>query len=321
MEEDEEMDDAINLDKVSKSLYGKEILKSISFCTKRGDIFGYQGPNGAGKTTTIRVILGLFKPNSGKAWVLGKDVSRDEALSKVGFVLEVDGLYDNLTGIENLDYYCQIYGVPPALAKERIKEMLQLVGLWDRASVKVAAYSKGMRQKLALARAMVHEPELIILDEPTAGVDPTGQMEVRDIILDMAHKWGKTIFLSSHNLDEVQRICNRIALIDKGGIKLYGELEKLRRETGRREVVIETEVTTPEQAEALDGILVELTALPYVKSCHREDRIFYLGLDGRVDISGVVAMFSGKNIGVEEVRKGEVTLEEIYAKAVKGAEQ
>jgi len=314
------MNSVINLERVNKSLGNREILKGISFAVEPGDIFGYLGPNGAGKTTTIRVILGLFKPDSGKASILGEDVSRDEARAKVGFVLEADGLYDNLTGYENLDYYCQIYGVSQAQAKERIEEMLRLVGLSDRASDRVAAYSKGMRQKLALARAMVHEPELLILDEPTAGIDPSGQMEVRQIIRNLAQR-GKTIFLSSHNLDEVQRLCNRIALIDKGEIKLYGELEKLRKEMGRREVVIETGVTTTEQAEVLDGVLVELKALPYVKSCRREARKLYLNLDGRADVSEVVAMLSQKGVGVEEVRKGEITLEEIYAKAVKGGEQ
>ena len=278
------MNPAINLEKVSKNLGNREILKGISFAVEPGDIFGYLGPNGAGKTTTIRVILGLFKPNSGEAYILGKDAADDSAREKVGFVLEADGLYDNLTAYENLDYYCQIYGVPQTQAKERTEEMLELVDLSDRASDKVATYSKGMRQKLALARAMVHEPELLILDE-------------------------------------VQRICNRIALIDKGEIKLYGELEKLRSEMGRREVVIETGVTTIEQAEVLDGILAELTALPYVKSCRREARNLYLNLDGRADVSEVVATLSQKNIGVEEVRKSEVTLEEIYAKAVKGEER
>jgi ABC-2 type transport system ATP-binding protein len=119
----------------------------------------------------------------------------------------------------------------------------------------------------------------------------------------------------------VQRICNRIALIDKGEIKLYGELEKLRREMGRREVVIETGITTTEQAEVLDGVLAELQALPYVKSCRREARKLHLNLAGTADVSEIVAMLSGKNIGVEEIRKGEVTLEEIYAKAVKGGEE
>jgi len=309
----------ITLDNVTKILANRQILKSISFAVEQGDIFGYLGPNGAGKTTTIRVILGLFPPNSGTAYILGKDVRSDDAREKVGFVLEADGLYDNLTAYENLDYYCQIYGVPQSQAKERIKEMLQLVDLWDRESDKVSTYSKGMRQKLALARAMVHEPDLLIFDEPTAGVDPTGQMEVRQIILNLAQR-GKTIFLSSHNLDEVQRICNRIALIDQGEIKLCGELEKLRREMGRREVIIETGITTTEEGGLLDGLLAELEALPYVTSCHREARNLRLQLDRRGDISEIVAMLSRKSISVEEVTKSEISLEEIYAKVTRERE-
>ncbi|MBC7119972.1 MAG: ABC transporter ATP-binding protein [Candidatus Methanosuratus sp.] len=305
------MDSVISLEQVSKNLGDHEILKSISFAVEPGDIFGYLGPNGAGKTTTIKVILGLLKPDSGRAFVMGKDVSEDEARQKVGFVLEADGLYDNLTGYDNLDYYAQIYGVPRAHARSKIKELLERVGLGDRADDKVARYSKGMRQKLALARAMVHDPDLLILDEPTAGVDPSGQIEVREIILDMAHNLGKTIFLSSHNLDEVQRICNRIALIDKGKIKLYGELEKLRREVGRREVIIET-VVNPR----LDSILAELRALPYIEDCRREGHTIHLTLDTSADTSEIVARLLDSGVKVEEVRKGEATLEEIYAKAV-----
>ncbi len=309
----------ITLDNVTKILAGRQILKNISFAVEVGDIFGYLGPNGAGKTTTIRVILGLFPPTSGKAFILGKNVGCDDAREKVGFVLEADGLYDNMTAYENLGYYCQIYGMPSALKSKRIDEMLDLVELSDRAGDKVSSYSKGMRQKLALARSMVHEPDLLIFDEPTAGVDPTGQMEVRQIILNLAQR-GKTIFLSSHNLDEVQRICNRIALIDQGEIKLYGELEKLRRDMGRREVIIETGITTTEEARLLDGLVAELEALPYVTSCRREAQKLRLQLDGRGDISEIVAMLSQKSIGVEEARKGEISLEEIYAKVTKGRE-
>ncbi len=309
----------ITLDNVTKILAGRQILKNISFAVEVGDIFGYLGPNGAGKTTTIRVILGLFPPTSGKAFILGKNVGCDDAREKVGFVLEADGLYDNMTAYENLGYYCQIYGMPLALKSKRIDEMLDLVELSDRAGDKVSSYSKGMRQKLALARSMVHEPDLLIFDEPTAGVDPTGQMEVRQIILNLAQR-GKTIFLSSHNLDEVQRICNRIALIDQGEINLYGELEKLRRDMGRREVIIETGITTTEEARLLDGLVAELEALPYVTSCRREAQKLRLQLDGRGDISEIVAMLSQKSIGVEEVRKSEISLEEIYAKVTKGRE-
>ena len=309
----------INLDRVSKSLGSREVLKEVTFAVKPGDIFGYLGPNGAGKTTTIRVILGLLPPDSGEAYILGRHVERDDTREKVGFVLEADGLYDNMTAYDNLDYYCQIYGLPSSLKSKRIDEMLELMELSDRARDKVSSYSKGMRQKLAVARAMVHEPDLLILDEPTAAVDPTGQIEVRQIILNLSQR-GKTIFLSSHNLDEVQRICNRIALIDQGEIKLCGELDKLRRDMGKREVVIGTTIQTAGEAESLNGLVAELEALPYVTSCRREAQKLHLHLDGRGDVSEIVAMVSRRSIGVEEVIKGEISLEEIYAKVTKARE-
>lgn len=217
---------AIALDNVSKSLGGRHILNGISFVVERGDVFGYLGPNGAGKTTTIRVLMGLFRPDSGQALIMGKNAGSDEARQSVGFVLEADGLYENMTAYENLDYYSRIYGLSSDSRGRRIDELLEPAGLSDRARDKISSYSKGMRQRLALARAMLHEPDLLILDEPTAGLDPTGQIEVRQTIVDLAER-GKTVFLSSHNLDEVQRICNRIALIDKGEIKLCGRIDEV----------------------------------------------------------------------------------------------
>jgi len=218
---------AIALDNVSKSLGGRPILKNTSFAVEQGDVFGYLGPNGAGKTTTIRVMLGLFPPGSGRALILGKNAGSDAARHRVGFVLEADGLYENMTAYQNLDYYSQIYGLSSDARGRRIDELLEIAGLSDRARDKISSYSKGMRQRLALARSMLHEPDLLILDEPTAGLDPTGQIEVRQTILDLAER-GKTVFLSSHNLDEVQRICNRIALIDRGEIKLCSRIDEVR---------------------------------------------------------------------------------------------
>jgi ABC-2 type transport system ATP-binding protein len=304
----DKMDDAIGdyivcLDKVNKSLSGREILRSISFSVKRGDIFGYLGPNGAGKTTTIRTILGLFQPTAGKVLVMGKPVDDDSVKRKIGFVLEADGLYDNLTAYRNLEYYCQLYDVPQDERRKRIEGVLELVDLSDRGSDKVSIYSKGMRQKLALARAMVHDPEVLILDEPTAGIDPTGQIEVRKIILDLAQK-GKTIFFSSHNLDEVQRICNRIALIHQGKIKLQGELSKLRLKTGGGRVVVET-------AEPLK----EIPDLPGLQEVNDRMLIFSNG-----DVSEIISALTQHGIKIEEVRREKASLEELYTAMVKEAE-
>jgi len=306
------MSDAIRLEGISKQLGEREVLRDVSFIAKRGDVFGYLGPNGAGKTTTIRILLGLLQPTSGKATILGEDVSRDEARRKVGFVLESDGLYDNKTAEENLWYYARIYGM--AEPAERIDRILNLVELRHRAKDKVGTYSKGMRQRLALARAMTHNPELLVLDEPTAGVDPSGQIEVREVILNMAYKEGRTIFLSSHNLDEVQRICNRIALIDRGEIKLHGELEQLQREMSGNKVEIET-------AEAIaEPLFAELKSLSHLGLLERKDKVLTFVPQEGVRIPDIVSLLVGQGVEIEGVSKKEVSLEEIYSTILKEVE-
>ena len=306
------MNSAISLDNLKKTLGDREVLKGISFTVETGDIFGYLGPNGAGKTTTIRILLGLLQANSGKLDILGQDINLSETRRKIGFALDPDGLYDNMTAEENLEYYSRIYGISRAVG--RIDKLLDSVGLGDRAKDRVGTYSKGMRQRLALARAMVHDPEVLILDEPTAGVDPSGQIEVRQILLDVARKDNKTIFLSSHNLDEVQRICNRIALIDKGEIKLYGELESLRRGMGRGVVVIEAAQDIPEP------LLAELKSLPHLGLQDKKERILIFSPQKGTEISDIISLLAGRGIKIEGATRKEASLEEMYSAILKEAE-
>ncbi len=305
------MNDAIRLENITKRLGNRETLKNVSFTVERGDIFGYLGPNGAGKTTTIRVLLGLIRPTSGSAFILGESVAKDEIRRKVGFVLDADGLYDNMTAYENIRYYARIYDV--AHPEDRIDRALKLVELTDRAKDKVATYSKGMRQRLALARAMVHDPEILILDEPTAGIDPTGQIQVRQIVLDMAHKEGKTVFFSSHNLDEVHRICNRIALINKGEIRLYGVLEKLQRQMSRSEVAVETGGPVPET------VLSELTRELGVGVSNQVNHTITLSIADRDSVPDIVAFLAGRGVRIDSVKQNEASLEEIYTAILKEA--
>jgi ABC-2 type transport system ATP-binding protein len=307
------MNDVIRLDKVCKQLGGREILKNVSFTVEQGDIFGYLGPNGAGKTTTIRILLGLFKANSGEASILGQDVSIDATRKMVGFVLESDGLYDNMSAYENIAYFARICEVSELA--ERIGKVLKLVGLSDRAKDKVGTYSKGMRQRLALARAVIHDPAILILDEPTAGLDPSGQIEVRQIILDMTRQEGKTVILSSHNLDEVQRICNRIALIHKGQIKLYGELNTLQQQMGHGEVTIET-------TEAVSGtILAGLTDMPQVSIKDRNNGTLVLSLGKGADVADIVNFLTQRGVRIEQVKRRDASVEEMYTAILKEAEQ
>ena len=307
------MNDIISLEHVNKELGKRQILKDVTLAVKQGDIFGYLGPNGAGKTTTIRIILGLLAATSGKVSLLGQDVQVDKVRQKIGFVLEADGLYDNLTAYDNLLYYARLYDVPQLAQK--LDKVLKLVGLADRAKDKVGTYSKGMRQRLALARAMAPDPEVLVLDEPTAGVDPTGQIEIRQLMLEMIHKEGKTILLSSHNLDEVQRICNRIALIHQGQIRLYGELEQFKREMGQGGLVIETTETVPGET------LAELQKLPDVSVREQNDGVLILNVGKNVEVSNIINLFAARGVKIEQVKKQEASLEDMYTAIVKESEQ
>ncbi len=303
----------ISIKNVKKMLGEREILRGISFAVEKGDIFGYLGPNGAGKTTTIRILLGLFQASSGKAQVLGQDINKSETRQKIGFVLDADGLYNNMTAEENLEYYARIYDVSDI--QKRIDHVLIAVSLKERARDRVGTFSKGMRQRLALARSIVHDPEVLILDEPTSGVDPTGQIELREILLNIAHKEKKTVFLSSHNLDEVQRICNRIALIDRGEIKRYGELDKLKKEIGKGEVVIKTVSPISE------SLLTELKGLTHLGLQNQKGTVLILSPSKDTAVSDIVSLLTEKGVKIEEVTKKEASLEKLYSAIVREVEQ
>jgi len=306
------MNTAISLENVKKSLGNREILKDISFKVNTGDIFGYLGPNGAGKTTTIRIILGLYRADSGNLDVMGHDVSNNEIRRKIGFVLDLDGLYDGMTARENLIFYSRIYEMD--IAEERIGQLLDMVELTGRGDDRVHTYSTGMRQRLALARSMLHDPEVLVLDEPTSGVDPSGQIQIRKILLNMAHKDNKTIILSSHNLDEVQRICNRIAIIDRGEIRLYGELEDLRKKMGKSGIIIRYSNDIP------DEVIKEIKRLPDLGLKEVKDSNLIFMPDGTTETSDIISFLSGRGVNIEEVIKQEASLEEMYSNILKEAE-
>jgi len=306
------MNKAISIDKVKKTLGNREVLKGISFDVEKRDIFGYLGPNGAGKTTTIRILLGLLQADSGRLNILGQDINLSKTRKKIGFVLDTDGLYENMTAEENLTFYSQIYGLSGAEVK--FDKLLSMVDLKGREKDRVSTYSRGMRQRLALARAMVHDPEVLIMDEPTAGVDPSGQIEMRQIMLDVARKENKTIFLSSHNLDEVQRICNRIALIDRGEIKLYGELKNLRKKMGRGGAIIEIAGKIP------DSLLAELKSIENLGFQKKSKTSLTFSPREGKGVSDIISFLSSRGIKIEEAIKKEASLEEMYAAILKEAE-
>ncbi len=210
---------------VTRSFFGKsskvtEALAGVTFDVKKGELFGLIGPNGAGKTTTIKILTTLLTPTSGRAFVMGLDVNRQiyEIRKRIGIVFGGErGLYNRVTAVENMKYFSDLYGVDPGISRKRIPELIHLVGLEGRENDKVEKYSRGMKQRLHIAKALVNDPELVFLDEPTIGLDPAGARDIREMIREM-EKWGKTILLTTHYMFEADELCRRIAVISKGKI-------------------------------------------------------------------------------------------------------
>jgi ABC-2 type transport system ATP-binding protein len=207
-----------------------EAVRGISFGVERGELFGLLGPNGAGKTTTIKMLITLLLPTSGRARVLGHDVAEEprEVRTRIGYVFGGDrGLYERLSAYDNLRYFAELYGVSGHRQRQRIDEVLELVGLKGREKERVEAYSRGMRQRLHIARGILHDPEVVFLDEPTIGVDPVGARELRQMIADLITV-GKTVLLTTHYMFEADALCDRIAVIAKGEIVGQGTPAELK---------------------------------------------------------------------------------------------
>ncbi|WHZ57411.1 ABC transporter ATP-binding protein [Metabacillus hrfriensis] len=220
------------VENLRKKIGKKEIIKDISFQLHRGEVFGFLGPNGAGKTTTIRMLVGLIKATSGRITICGHDLKSDfsNAIKNIGCIVENPELYPYLTGLENLHYFWRMV---PGLPMERIDEVVELVGLQNRIGDRVSTYSLGMRQRLGIAQALLGKPNVLILDEPTNGLDPVGIREMREFIRFLAEKEGLSVLVSSHLLSEIQLMCDRVAIISKGAILKIDTVEHLLAEKER----------------------------------------------------------------------------------------
>jgi len=216
-----------------------EAVRGISFDVAEGELFGLLGPNGAGKTTTIKMLITLLLPTSGSARVLGYDVAENprEVRKRIGYVFGGDrGLYERLPALDNLRYFAELYGIPPREQRRRIDELLELVGLKGREKERVEGYSRGMRQRLHIARGLLHDPAVVFLDEPTIGVDPVGARELRGTISTMIES-GKTVLLTTHYMFEAAQLCDRIAVIAKGEIVALGTPQELKDRVAEGSVV------------------------------------------------------------------------------------
>ncbi len=273
-----------NLTKVYRDFWGRQkvrALKALDLEVRKGEIFGLLGPNGSGKSTTIKLLLGLLFPTSGQALVLGKDASDVGKNERIGYLPEESYLYKFLNAVETLDFYGRLFDMPADLRRDRVNELITLVGLDWAKRRQLKEYSKGMTRRIGLAQALINDPDLVLLDEPTSGLDPLGTREMKDLILRLRDE-GKTVVMCSHLLADVQDVCDRIAILHQGELK----------ELGRVDSLITVQDMTQVRAEGLTK-------------------------DAEDEIRAVIEKHGGKLVAMENPT---TTLEELFLKIVRDSE-
>jgi len=288
-------------------------VDALTFTVERGEVFGFLGPNGAGKTTTIRMLAALIAPSAGTATVNGYRLGENNTAIRgsVGILTESPGLYENLSARKNLRFFAELYGVENPAAQ--IEKYLRQFGLADRGDETVGTFSKGMKQKLALARAMLHEPPILFLDEPTSGLDPSAAKTVRQAI-EMLSGAGRTIFLNTHNLNEAERLCDRIGVLNRGKLVALDTPAALRQRLFGQAVAVRLENPTPQLTE-------QVTQLPFVRRVNlANDTLAVTLADAAAQIPDLVAALVGFGARIRSVAEQTHSLEEVYLSLVEGDE-
>jgi len=298
---------AIRTQNLTRTFETVRAVDGISFEVPSGIVFGFLGPNGSGKTTTIRLLLGLLEPTSGSAEVLGFDTTThaDDVRQRCGALLEHTGLYERMTAEDNLEFYGRVWHLSAAERQQRIHDLLDAVGLWDRRKEPVGNWSRGMKQKLAVARAMLHRPQIIFLDEPTAGLDPIAAVALRDELAALVQQQGVTVFLTTHNLAEAEKLCQQVAVIRQGQLMMIGSPDELRlRQGGSRLEIVGRGFT--------EAALSILRQQPQVKEVTRQDQHITIALKDDVDTAPLVQLLVSQGVQIDEVRRGKASLEEVF---------
>lgn len=281
-------------------------VNELNLRVEKGEIYGFLGPNGAGKTTTIMMLLGLLEPTAGEVKLFGTSLSSDyfNIKRKIGVLSESQYLYEEMTAREYLRFFGELFRVEKV--ESRIDEVLELVNLRDRADDLLRGYSKGMKQKFGLARALLHDPEVLVLDEPVANLDPYGIKEVRDVIM-AENERGRTIFISSHILSEIERTCHRVGIINKGRLLAEDRMDDLKRRLSE-EVELRLELE-----EVNDEVVQALKALPFVLSVEVSERVLTVKTKADGDYRGQISSSVAQSGGVLlDLRRRELSLEEAF---------
>ena len=297
----------IHTEHLSRYFGRVKAVDDLSLDVPAGIVFGFLGPNGAGKTTTIHLLLGLLEPTGGRAAVLGFDTrtQADQVRARSGALLEFAGLYERMTAEDNLDFYGRIYRMPAPDRRARIKELLTHLDLWERRKDQVSKWSRGMKQKLAVARALFHHPPLVFLDEPTAGFDPVAAAALRDDLSGLVAREGATVFLNTHNLAEAERLCALVGVIRQGKLLIVGSPDELRVREGRPQAMIVGRGFN-------EHTLALLRERPEVAKAELHSGHLTIELRGEDRIAPLVSLIVQSGGEIEEVRRGKASLEDVF---------
>lgn len=297
---------------LEKSFKGFRALEGVSFAVRQGEILAYLGHNGAGKTTTIRCLLGLVRPTGGRIVCMGKEVrygsGEQEALrARFGVCLDGGGFYPDLPAIENLRFYAGLYGLGGPEFERRAEALLRKLRLYDFRMKQVKTFSKGMAQKLSLIKALQHKPDLLFLDEPMSGLDPATRIMMREFLLELRRSEGVSIFITSHDLGEVEQLCDGVIILEKGRVKLSGPLAELKRAHSGQGFEIYTDRASLSEEDA-----ASLGKIRSVSSVSCRGGVICLESPGDISLEEILPLLSGRGIRVREFKKKEASLERIY---------
>ncbi len=305
----------IEIKGLSRSFGGIKVVDNLNLTINKGEVFGFLGPNGAGKTTTVRMLACLIRPTEGTAIIDGFDIRKEsdamEIRKRVGMLTEAPGLYDTLSAYRNLDFYARLYDVEENKRKERIEHYLNMMGLWEKRDDAVGGFSKGMKQKMAIARSLIHEPSVLFLDEPTSGLDPEASRMVRDFIMELKGE-GRTIFICTHNLDEADRVCDHIGFM-KSTLLGVDTPSRMKKEIYGSSITVQLRAVTP-------AILESVGSLGYVKnlSVNGSSMTMNVGTPEQ-DNPALVKTLVALGADIQYVYENKHSLEEVYFKVMGGS--
>lgn len=310
---------AIQTNQLTRSFGNLKAVDRLTLEIPRGTVFGFLGPNGSGKTTTIRLLLGLLDADQGSAQVLGFDTKKqpDEVRVRSGALLEHHGLYERLSAVENLDYYGRIWHMSKADREKRIRELLEPLDLYERRAEPIGRWSRGMKQKLAVARTLMHRPELVFLDEPTAGLDPVASSALREDLERLVRQEGVTIFLTTHNLAEAEKLCDQVGVINHGHLLAVGSPSDLRSKTSAPRLYVTGEGITSQVVE-------DVKRSTLVNKIQSQNGKLVMDLNDLSRSHEIVAKLVGAGVQIDEVRKEKADLEDVFLRLVeeeKGGEE